>query len=111
MSSLPGVSPPASSASSGETLLAANTTFRLSGTLDWICVLKGCRHKGAAQKLLSTLRENLKAQHVDTLIALTAGNDEAQRFYKAVPDSEMRDIGIWIDINSGKKELPDFKIR
>ena len=34
LSSLPGVSPPASSASSGETLLAANTTFRLSGTLD-----------------------------------------------------------------------------
>ena len=48
---------------------------------------------------------------MDTLIALTAGNDEAQRFYKAVPDSEMRAIGIWIDINSGKKELPDFKIR
>ena len=36
LSSLPGVSPPASSASSGETLLAANTTFRLSGTLDLI---------------------------------------------------------------------------
>ena len=66
--------------------------------LDWICVLKSCRHKGVAQKLLSTLRETLKAQHVDTLIALTASNDEAQRFYKAVPDSEMRDIGIWIDI-------------
>ncbi|MBR6414373.1 MAG: hypothetical protein IKS21_07170, partial [Oscillospiraceae bacterium] len=33
LSSLPGVSPPASSASSGETLLAANPTFRLSGTL------------------------------------------------------------------------------
>lgn len=25
--------------------------------LDWICVLKSCRHQGAAQKLLSTLRE------------------------------------------------------
>ena len=66
--------------------------------LDWICVLKSCRHKGAAQKLLSTLRDTLKTLHVDTLIALTASNDEAQSFYKAVPDSEMRDIGIWIDI-------------
>ena len=66
--------------------------------LDWICVLKSCRHKGVAQKLLSTLREALKAQHVDTLIALTASNDEAQRFYKAIPDSQMKDIGIWIDI-------------
>ena len=66
--------------------------------LDWICVLKSCRHRGAAQKLLSTLREDLKNRHVDTLIALTASNEEAQRFYHAVPDSEMRDIGIWIDI-------------
>lgn len=66
--------------------------------LDWICVLKSCRHQGAAQKLLSTLREDLKDRHVDTLIALTASNEEAQRFYHAVPDSEMRDIGIWIDI-------------
>lgn len=66
--------------------------------LDWICVLKSCRHQGAAQKLLSALREQLKALGVDTLIALTASNDEAQRFYRAVPDSEMRDIGIWIDI-------------
>lgn len=66
--------------------------------LDWICVLKSCRHKGAAQKLLSALRNALKERNVDTLIALTASNDEAQRFYKAVPDSEMRDIGIWIDI-------------
>ena len=65
--------------------------------LDWICVLKSCRHRGIAQKLLSELRERLKAEGIDTLIALTASNEEAQRFYKAVPDSEMKDIGIWID--------------
>ena len=66
--------------------------------LDWICVLKSCRHRGAAQALLSALRERLKALGVDTLIALTASNEEAQRFYRAVPDSVMRDTGIWIDI-------------
>ena len=66
--------------------------------LDWICVLKSCRHRGAAQKLLSALRERLKALGVDTLIALTASNEEAQRFYKHVPDSILRDTGIWIDI-------------
>ena len=66
--------------------------------LDWICVLKSCRHKGAGQKLLSELRARLKAEGIDTLIALTASNEEAQRFYKSVPDSEMRDTGIWIDI-------------
>ena len=66
--------------------------------LDWICVLKSCRHRGVAQRLLTELRSRLKAEGLDTLIALTASNEEAQRFYKAVPDSEMRDIGIWIDI-------------
>lgn len=66
--------------------------------LDWICVLKSCRHRGVAQALLSELKRQLKEQNVDTLIALTASNDEAQRFYKSVPDSIMRDIGIWIDI-------------
>ena len=66
--------------------------------LDWICVLKSCRHKGVAQALLNRLRAELKTRGVDTLIALTAANDEAQRFYKSVPNSEMHDVGIWIDI-------------
>ena len=66
--------------------------------LDWICVLKSYRHRGVAQKLLDELRGELKARGIDTLIALTAANEEAQRFYKAVPDSEMHDVGIWISI-------------
>ena len=66
--------------------------------MDWICVLQSCRHRGAAQALMAALRDRLKALGVDTLIALTAANDEAQRFYKSVPDSIMRDVGIWIDI-------------
>ena len=66
--------------------------------LDWICVLKSCRHRGVAQALLSELKRRLKEQGADTLIALTASNEEAQRFYKSIPDSIMRDIGIWIDI-------------
>ncbi len=66
--------------------------------LDWICVVKSARHMGVAQALLNDLRARLKARGIDTLIALTAANEEAQRFYKNVPDSEMRDTGIWIDI-------------
>lgn len=66
--------------------------------LDWICVIKSYRHQGIAQKLLVALKEALKKQQVDTLIALTAANEEAQRFYKSIPDSLMRDTGIWIDI-------------
>ena len=66
--------------------------------LDWICVIKSYRHRGVAQALLARLRQELKARGVDTLIALTASNEEAQRFYKHVPDSILRDTGIWIDI-------------
>ena len=66
--------------------------------LDWICVMKSYRHKGVAQTLLEELRKQLKELGVETLIALTASNEESQRFYKKVPNSEMRDIGIWIDI-------------
>ena len=66
--------------------------------LDWICVIKSYRHLGVGQRLLETLREILKDNHIDTLIALTASNEEAQSFYKSVPNSEMHDIGIWIDI-------------
>ena len=66
--------------------------------LDWICVLKSARHKGVAQALLETLRQALKEKGVDTLIALTASNEEAQRFYRSIPDPSMHDVGIWIDI-------------
>ena len=66
--------------------------------LDWICVIKSYRHLGVAQQLLESLRKILKDHHIDTLIALTASNEEAQRFYKNIPNSEMRDIGIWIDV-------------
>ena len=66
--------------------------------LDWICVLKSARHKGVAQALMNEAKRRLKAEGIDTLIALTASNEEAQRFYKSVPDSSLHDIGIWIDI-------------
>ncbi len=66
--------------------------------LDWICVIKSYRHSGVAQVLLNRLLEILKSRGVDTLIALTASNEEAQRFYKKIPNSVMRDTGIWIDV-------------
>ena len=66
--------------------------------LDWICVLESERHQGVAQALLEALRAELKGRGVDTLIALTASNEEAQRFYKSITGSQMHDIGIWIDI-------------
>lgn len=66
--------------------------------LDWICVIKSYRHRGVAQALMQSLREELKAQGADTLIGLIAANEEAQRFYRSLPDAEIRDEGIWIDL-------------
>ena len=80
------------------TMIASHFDGSKKAYLDWICVIKSYRHLGVAQRLLENLRTVLKNQHIDTLIALTASNEEAQKFYKSVPNSEMRDTGIWIDI-------------
>ena len=80
------------------TLIASRFDGSKKAYLDWICVIKSSRHKGAAQQLLEALKKELKSRKIDTLIALTAANEEAQRFYKSIPNSEMHDIGIWINI-------------
>ncbi len=81
---------------------AALIPTRLDGAvnayLDWICVIKSSRHKGVGQALLSELKKILKEKGVTTLVALTASNEEAQKFYKSVPGSEMKVTGIWIEI-------------
>jgi len=79
-------------------LIASHFDGSKKAYLDWICVLKSRRHKGAAQMLMQALRDTLREMGIDTLIALTAENAEAQSFYRKVPDSVMRDTGIWIDI-------------
>ncbi len=79
-------------------LIASRFDGSRKAYLDWICVIKSKRHQGVAQRLLESLREILKDRHIHTLIALTAANEEAQRFYQSVPNSVMRDVGIWIDI-------------
>ena len=80
------------------TLIASRFDGTKKAYLDWICVIKSYRHRGVAQRLLEALKEILKSKNIGTLIALTAANEEAQSFYKSIPDSEMHDIGIWIDI-------------
>ena len=79
-------------------LIASHFDGSKKAYLDWICVIKSQRHQAVAQRLLESLRAILKDRHIDTLIALTAANEEAQRFYKRIPNSVMRDVGIWIDI-------------
>ena len=69
-----------------------------SAYLDWICVLKSERHHKVGQALLEALREECKKQGVITLIALMAGNDEAQRFYEGIKNASIHDKGVWIEI-------------
>lgn len=66
--------------------------------LDWICVIKSYRHAGVAQALMQTLRQDLKARGADTLVGVIAANEEAQRFYRSLPNALIRDEGIWIDL-------------
>lgn len=80
------------------TLIATHFDGSKSAYLDWICVIKSYRHAQVAQTMLSSLLEQLKEKGVQKLIALTAANEEAQSFYKSIPNSIMRDVGIWIDI-------------
>ena len=47
---------------------------------------------------MTALRHELKAQGVDVLIGLIASNEDAQRFYRNLPNAEIKDEGIWIDL-------------
>lgn len=66
--------------------------------LDWICVLKSERHKTVGQALLNALRAACREMGAEVLIALTAANDEAQRFYSSMEGASVHDTGIWIDL-------------
>ena len=45
------------------------------------------------------LVDAVKEQGIDTLIGLIAANEEAQRFYRSLPNAQIRDEGIRIDTN------------
>lgn len=78
------------------TLIPSRFDGSVKAYLDWICVIKSHRHKGVAQSLLTALRTELRARNVDTLVALIASNDEAQRFYRSIEGAEIRDEGLWL---------------
>lgn len=80
------------------TLICSHFDGSVKAYLDWICVIKSYRHKGVAQALMQTLRKELKERKADTLIGLIASNEDAQHFYRSLPDSEMKDEGIWINL-------------
>lgn len=80
------------------TMICSHFDGSIKAYLDWICVIKSYRHQGVAQALMGALRAELKALGADTLIGLIAANEEAQRFYRSLPNALIRDEGIWIDL-------------
>ncbi|MBQ9952107.1 MAG: GNAT family N-acetyltransferase [Clostridia bacterium] len=78
------------------TLLPSRFDGSVKAYLDWICVIRSHRHKGVAQSLMNALRAELRARNIDTLVALIAANDEAQRFYRSLEGAEIRDEGMWM---------------
>lgn len=80
-------------------LIPSHFDSSIKAYLDWICVLKSYRHNGVAQALMEHLRQVLKEQYnVSVLIGLIASNKDAQSFYRSLPNSLIRDEGIWIDL-------------
>ena len=79
-------------------IIASHFDGSLKAYLDWICVIKSYRHHGIAQNMMNELRKQLRSLGADTLVALIASNDEAQRFYRSLEKAEIRDEGIWIDL-------------
>lgn len=80
-------------------LIPSHFDGSIKAYLDWICVLKSYRHNGVAQALMEHLRKALKEQYsVSVLIGLIASNKDAQSFYRSLPNSLIRDEGIWIDL-------------
>lgn len=80
-------------------LIASHFDGSVKAYLDWICVLKSHRHNGVAQALKECLRKVLKEQYnVSVLIGIIASNKDAQSFYRNLPNSLIRDEGIWIDL-------------
>ena len=80
-------------------LISSHFDGSVKAYLDWICVLKSHRHNGVAQALMECLRKVLKEQYnVSVLIGIIASNKDAQSFYRNLPNSLIRDEGIWIDL-------------
>lgn len=66
--------------------------------LDWICVLKSYRHQGIAQLLFNKLIDKLKQLKINTLIVLTATNEESINFYNNIKYDKVDEKALWIDI-------------
>ena len=79
-------------------LICSRVDGSVKAYLDWICVLKSQRHRGAAQALMAELRRRLREAGADALTGLIAANPEAQRFYRSLEGAKIQDEGIWIDL-------------
>ena len=47
---------------------------------------------------MTALRREWKSRGAESIVALMAANEEAQHFYRSLPNAVIRDEGIWIDV-------------
>lgn len=77
---------------------AITSTFSFGGVsqayVDWVYVLKECRHKGAAQFLFSQTEDYLKGIGVNEFMLLMAENPEAQSFYRSFAGAEIQNYDV-----------------
>lgn len=66
--------------------------------LDWISVLKNERHAGVAQSMMAELRKVLKEKGLEALLAVVAGNGEANKFYHSLDNTKIQDEAAWINL-------------
>jgi len=57
--------------------------------VDWVYILKECRHKGVAQFLFGKMEAYLKELGINEYFLIAAENDEAQRFYRSLGNAEI----------------------
>jgi len=62
--------------------------------VDWVYVLKECRHRGVAQFLFSQMEEMIKAMGISEYFLHMAENDEAMRFYGNVKGAEISAVDV-----------------
>lgn len=80
------------------TLICSHFDGSVKAYLDWICVLKSCRHLGIAQQLMTALRAKLREAGASELVGIVAHNEDSLRFYHGLERATVQDEGIWIEL-------------
>jgi len=74
------------------------SSFAFGGDLrvyvDWVYVLKECRHKGVARFLFERMEEALAKLNINEYFLIAAENEEAQRFYDSLKGAKIEKLDV-----------------